>query len=367
MARAFDAGTFSLKTAGAKSFSKQCVTATDDTAEICNPNATSLADVCVVKNTVVVNHGDQVDTTKVACIGDTHYKLVLAADMICNMNGNSVENLEIALADTLAGKLDANNNVIKEGFNKPGEVISGSEDFKWCFDKTQAQQCTDKQTCNTAGTYDDADKWVTGTEANATCVDTEALIEHGGKGDDKKMYCLGVDGASKYTKDDAAETPVDQCSRKDGTLYKADEQLAAGAMVEAASPNAVRCFAEASSLFYDASCKDNYVCNPTGSDAADNCGDSADNACTLSNICVHKDARLAVGDKFDEANATINICLGDTPTECTKENPYCQTTGECAKTAVSGGGAGGDNEGEPASGSSTASLVGLSVAAILSA
>jgi len=372
IARAFSEASFSTTTAGGKSFSKQCSESTKaDVAEICNPNATALADVCVKKNIVVAKHGDQVDAAstppRVACIGDTHYKLTLAKDTICNFNAASVDDVEVLLADTLAGSVDADKNIIAGGFNKVGEKTTG-ELNKWCFDQKQAARCTDKQTCNPAGTYAD-DAWTAGTDEKATCVDTEKLIEHGAKGDDTKMFCLGSTGASKYTVDAEAETPVDQCSRDNGKLYKADEQLADGALVDAdiLAAGGVRCFATSGGLFYDASCKENYACNPTGSSKED-CG-TEDKACSLSNICIFKDARLTVGGKFDkEAAPTVNICLaGAVATECDEAKPYCQEDGTCAETAASGSDAGGEGEGDNASGSSTASLVGLSVAAILSA
>lgn len=372
IARAFSEASFSTTTPGGKSFSKQCSESTKaDEAEICNPNATALADVCVKKNIVVVKHGDQVDAAstppRVACIGDTHYKLSLAKDTICNFNAASVDDVEVLLADTLSGSVDADKNVIAGGFNKVGEKTTG-ELNKWCFDQKQAARCTDKQTCNPAGTYAD-DAWTAGTDEKATCVDTEKLIEHGAKGDDTKIFCLGSTGASKYTVDADAETPVDQCSRDNGKLYKADEQLADGALVDAdtLAAGGVRCFATSGGSFYDASCKENYACNPTGS-SKDDCG-TEDKACSLSNICVFKDARLTVGGKFDkEAAPTVNICLaGAVATECTEAKPYCQEDGTCAETAASGTDEGGEGENDNASGSSTASLVGLSVAAILSA
>jgi hypothetical protein len=110
MARA-SGESFSVTTPGGKSFSKQCVKNTDAAlAEVCNPNANSLADVCIKKNKVVANHGDQVDFAanppRVACIGDTHYKLDLAKGMICNMGvTNAPEEVEIKVEDTLSGKL----------------------------------------------------------------------------------------------------------------------------------------------------------------------------------------------------------------------------------------------------------------------
>lgn len=369
IARAYSETSFSTTTAGGKSFSDQCSDSTTaDEAEICNPNATALVDVCVKKNTVVAKHGDQVvDETRVACIGDTHYKLNLKKDTICNFNAASVDDVEVLLADTLAGSVDADKNIIAGGFNKVGEKTTG-ELNKWCFDQTQAARCTDKQTCNPAGTYAD-NAWTAGTDEKATCVDTEKLIEHGAKGDDTKMFCLGSTGASKYTVDAEAETPEDQCSRDNGELHEADEQLADGALVDAdiLAAGGVRCFATSGGLFYDASCKENYACNPTGSSKED-CG-TEDKACSLSNICIFKDARLTVGGKFDkEAAPTVNICLaGAVATECDEAKPYCQEDGTCAETAASGSDAGGEGEGDNASGSSTASLVGLSVAAILSA
>merc|ERR1711936_1238537 len=98
-------------------------------ADICLPNATALADVCVKKNIVVAKHGDQVDAAstppRVACIGDTHYKLTLAKDTICNFNAASVDDVEVLLADTLAGSVDADKNIIAGGFNKVGEKTTG--------------------------------------------------------------------------------------------------------------------------------------------------------------------------------------------------------------------------------------------------
>jgi hypothetical protein len=182
------------------------------------------------------------------------------------------------------------------------------------------------------------------------------------------MYCLGQDTSEKYTKVDTEDTPKDQCSRATGKLHKADEQLADGAVFDTEKPTEERCFATASEIpfFYDANCKDKFVCNPTGS-SSEECG-SEDAPCSLSNICVSTDAQLPVNGKFDEEKATVSICLVEkTANQCTAAMPYCQEDGTCLETAASGSGGDDSSESENVSGSSTASLVGLSVAAILSA
>jgi len=270
---------------------KDCVATPATDLEICNPNATALADLCVKKSTTL-NHNQEfvaADTTatpnvlaKEKCVAKTNMA-TCTTEQLCNQGSGT---------NTCINKTDVlENRAIGDG-------------KKFCFGTDAAEVCTkDTHVCNVNGKEG-------GSDAEAICVAKDTKVAHLAEAKDTVIVCIGDTASSKYDKDDEANKDNIVCDEGSGAFGKKADKMAPGEL-QKGTGNPFDCYGEKKKQV----CLENYYCNPKGSDATECAtGADADPACSVSHICIKNTSVIADAQSTWVKDGT-EICMAEQNTK----------------------------------------------------
>lgn len=343
--------------------------------EVCNPNAATLADLCIKKSTILDHEGEFV-------AADTAATPAVLAKSKCVAKTN----LATCIVDQLCNQGSGTNTCILKTNVLENRAVG--DDVKYCFGTDSAEICTkDTHLCNINGKEGGADH-------EAICVDKETSVEHLAEATGDVVICIGDTGSSKYDKDDEDNKDNVICDQGTGEFGKVADKMAPGELQAGGDEDAADCYGTAKKQV----CPKDYYCNPNGTDA-DECTTGADESepCTVDHICIKKSSVIADAQSTFAAAGT-EICMASqniesdastdadgnevagaaeantawaegTPVElCTETKQYCNLeSGLCSEEAPSSGGGDGEDGDDPAASGHRVGLGAASVVAMLSA